>query len=132
MVLKSALNSKRIIEFAFYKMLIHIHLLCKWFSFSVLPAKMWSGHGLTSRYGSYAYVQYSEAFLVFQLTNIINLTSPSCRIMQIVCGGKVSRLDDLLVIRGKTFAIVRRFETPNKTEKFAEKPSRLEANLQKP
>ena len=28
MVLKSVLNSKPIIEFAFYKMLIHIHLLC--------------------------------------------------------------------------------------------------------
>ena len=28
------------------------------------------------------------------------------RIMQIVCGGKASRLHDLLVIHGKTFAIV--------------------------
>ena len=38
--------------------------------------------------------------------------------MQIVCGGKVSRLHDLLVIRGKTFAIVQQFETPyNKKEK---------------
>ena len=34
------------------------------------------------------------------------------RIMQIVRGGKVSRLHDLLVIRGKTFAIVQQFETP--------------------
>ena len=32
-------------------------------------------------------------------------------IMQIVRGGKVSRLHDL-VIRGKTFAIVQQFETP--------------------
>ena len=32
--------------------------------------------------------------------------------MQIVCGGKVSRLHDLLVIRRKTFAIVQQFETP--------------------
>ena len=32
--------------------------------------------------------------------------------MQIVRGGKVSRLHDLLVIRGKTFAIVQQFETP--------------------
>ena len=32
-------------------------------------------------------------------------------IMQIVHGGKVSRLHDL-VIRGKTFAIVQQFETP--------------------
>ena len=40
------------------------------------------------------------------------------RIMQIVCGGKVSRLHDLLVIRGKTFAIVQQFETPyNKKDK---------------
>ena len=38
--------------------------------------------------------------------------------MQIVCGGKVSRLHDFLVIRGKTFAIVQQFETPyNKKEK---------------
>ena len=34
------------------------------------------------------------------------------RIMQIVRGGKVSRLHDFLVIRGKTFAIVQQFETP--------------------
>ena len=32
--------------------------------------------------------------------------------MQIVRGGKVSRLHDLLVIRGKTFAIVQQFKTP--------------------
>ena len=32
--------------------------------------------------------------------------------MQIVCGGKVSRLHDLFVIHGKTFAIVQEFETP--------------------
>ena len=38
--------------------------------------------------------------------------------MQIVCGGKVSWLLDL-VIRGKTFAIVQQLETPyNKTEKI--------------
>ena len=37
--------------------------------------------------------------------------------MQIIRGGKVSRLHDLLVIRGKTSAIVQQFETPyNKTE----------------
>ena len=52
--------------------------------------------------------------------------------MQIVRGGKVSRLHDLLVIPGKTFTIVQQFETPyNKKEKFAGKPSRLEANPQK-
>ena len=34
------------------------------------------------------------------------------RIMQIVRGGKVSRLHDFLVICGKTFAIVQKFETP--------------------
>ena len=40
------------------------------------------------------------------------------RIMQIVRGGKGSRLHDLLVIRGKTFAIIQQFETPyNKKEK---------------
>ena len=33
------------------------------------------------------------------------------RIMQIVRGGKLSRLHDLIVIRGKTFAIVQQFET---------------------
>ena len=39
--------------------------------------------------------------------------------MQIIRGGKVSWLHDLLVIRGKTFAIVQQFETPyNKTEKI--------------
>ena len=42
-------------------------------------------------------------------------------IMQIVRGGKVSRLHNLLVIRGKTFTIVQQFETPyNKKEKFVE------------
>ena len=41
------------------------------------------------------------------------------RIMQIVRGGKVLRLHGLLVIRGKTFAIVQQFETPyNKKEKI--------------
>ena len=35
------------------------------------------------------------------MSNLINY-----RIMQIVCGGKVSRLHDLVVIRGKTFAII--------------------------
>ena len=40
------------------------------------------------------------------------------RIMQIVRGGKVSRLADLSVIRWKTFAIVQQFETPhNKKDK---------------
>ena len=34
--------------------------------------------------------------------------------MQIIRGGKVSRLHDLLVIRGKTFVIVQQFETPCK------------------
>ena len=37
--------------------------------------------------------------------------------MQIVHGGKVSRLHDFLVIRGKTFAIVRQFETPYNRKK---------------
>ena len=32
--------------------------------------------------------------------------------MQIVRGGKVSRMADLSVIRGKTFAIVQQLETP--------------------
>ena len=40
-------------------------------------------------------------------------------IMQIVRGAKVSRLHDLLVIHGKTFAIVQQFETPyNEKEKI--------------
>ena len=39
--------------------------------------------------------------------------------MQIVRGGKVSWLHDLLVIRGKTFVIVQQFKTPcNKKEKI--------------
>ena len=39
--------------------------------------------------------------------------------MQIVRGGKVSRLHDLLVICGKTFTIVQQFETLyNKKEKI--------------
>ena len=39
--------------------------------------------------------------------------------MQIVHGGKVLRLHDLLVIRRKTFAIVQQFKTPyNKIEKI--------------
>ena len=39
--------------------------------------------------------------------------------MQIVCGGKLLRLHDLLVIRRKTFVIVQQFETPyNKKEKI--------------
>ena len=38
--------------------------------------------------------------------------------MQIVRGGKLSRLADLSVIGGKTFAIVQQFETPyNKKDK---------------
>ena len=54
--------------------------------------------------------------------------------MQIVHSGKVSGLHDLLVIRGKTFMIVQQFKTPcnRKAKKFAGKPSRLEANPQKP
>ena len=32
--------------------------------------------------------------------------------MQIIRGGKVSQLHDLLVIHGKTFAIVQQFEAP--------------------
>ena len=53
--------------------------------------------------------------------------------MQIVRGGKVSRLHDLLVIRRKTFAIVQQFETPyNRKAKFTGKPSRLEAKPRKP
>ena len=52
--------------------------------------------------------------------------------MQIVRGGKVSRLHDLFVIRGKTFTIVQQFETPyNKTKKFAGKLLRLETNPRK-
>ena len=52
--------------------------------------------------------------------------------MQIVRGGKVSRLHDLLVIHGKTFVIVQQFQTPyNRKKKFAGKPSRLEANPRK-
>ena len=35
-----------------------------------------------------------------------NLSTDVYRIMQIIRGGKVSQLHDLLVIRGKTFAIV--------------------------
>ena len=39
--------------------------------------------------------------------------------MQIIHGGKVSRLHDILVIRWKTFVIVQQFETPfNKKEKI--------------
>ena len=53
--------------------------------------------------------------------------------MQIVCGGKVSRLHDLFAFRGKTFTIVQQFETPcnRKAKKIAGKPSRLEANPRK-
>ena len=39
------------------------------------------------------------------------------RIMQIVRRGKVSQLHDLLVIRGKTFAIVQQFKTPYNRKK---------------
>ena len=53
--------------------------------------------------------------------------------MQIVRGGKVSWLHGLLVIRGKTFAVVQQFETPyNTKEKIRWKPSRLEANPREP
>ena len=49
--------------------------------------------------------------------------------MQIVGGGKVSRLHDLFVIYGKTFAIVQQFKTTyDKKKKFARKPLQLEAN----
>ena len=49
----------------------------------------------------------------------IHFATHKYRIMQIVHGGKVSRLHDLLVIRGKIFAIVQQFKTPyNKTEKI--------------
>ena len=40
--------------------------------------------------------------------------------MQIICGEKVLQLHDLLVIRGKTFAIVQQFKTPYNNKKFAE------------
>ena len=51
------------------------------------------------------------------------IVSAIYRIKQIVCGDKVLWLHDLLVIRGKTFAIVQQFGTPyNKKEKFAGKP----------
>ena len=51
------------------------------------------------------------------------------RIMQIICGGKVLWLHDLLVIRWKTFVIVQQFEAPcNKREKFTGSASRLKAN----
>ena len=40
------------------------------------------------------------------------------RIMQIVRDGKLSRLHDLVVIRGKTFAIVQQFETPYNKKKI--------------
>ena len=48
------------------------------------------------------------------LISILNkyLDIPIYRIMQIVRGGKVSRLHNLLVIHGKTFTIVQQFETP--------------------
>ena len=53
--------------------------------------------------------------------------------MQIVRGGKFSRLHDFLVICGKTFAIVQQFETPyDRKKKIAGKPLRLEANPRKP
>ena len=39
------------------------------------------------------------------------------RIMQIVCGGKVSSQLHDLVIRGKTFTIVQQFETPYNKKK---------------
>ena len=43
------------------------------------------------------------------------------RIMQIVHGGKVSQLHDLLIIRRKTFAIVQQFEAPcNKSKNLLE------------
>ena len=43
----------------------------------------------------------------------------SYRIMQIIRGGKVSWLHDLLVIHGKTFKIAQQFKTPyNKKEKI--------------
>ena len=42
----------------------------------------------------------------------IEIQSTYYRIMQIVRGGKVSRLHDFLVIRGKTIVIVQQFETP--------------------
>ena len=52
--------------------------------------------------------------------------------MQLVHGGNVSRLHDL-VIRGKYSAIVQQFKTPyNEKEKFTGKPSQLEANSRKP
>ena len=47
--------------------------------------------------------------------------------MQIVRSGKVSRLHDLLVIRGKTFVIVQQFETPyNKKKKISRKTFAIE------
>ena len=49
---------------------------------------------------------------------MLQFTETTYRIMQIVRGGKVSRLADLSVIRRKTFAIVQQFETPyNKKDK---------------
>ena len=53
------------------------------------------------------------------MTNAVWEVIYEYRIMQIVRGGKVLRLHDLLVICGKTFAIVQQFETPyDKKEKI--------------
>ena len=46
------------------------------------------------------------------LKNFYEEVSTMYHIMQIVRGGKVSRLYGLLVIHGKTFAIVQQFEAP--------------------
>ena len=61
------------------------------------------------------YIQFSLC-----ISNVVlNVFELIYHIMQIVRGGKVSRLHDLLIIRGKTLAIVQQFETPyNKKEKI--------------
>ena len=65
--------------------------------------------------------------------HIIDLCEPvmDYRIMQIVRGGKVSQLYNLPVICRKNFAIVQQSEIPY-NKKIIGKPSRLEANPQKP
>ena len=99
----------------------HVHILDSWTKASTNQNAKVSVAELPSAIDDIIYVLYCRINVVLLI--VCMLSSPHThwkmspgflftlppikyRIMQIVHGGKVSRLHDLVVIRGKTFAIV--------------------------
>ena len=85
----------------------NVNILQKSFIFSARPARFSQDLASLAKNSCKIWIFLAKWFLL------------GYRIMQIVRGGKLSRLHNLVVIRGKTFAIVQQFETPyNKKEKI--------------